>query len=175
MNHGETGAPCDSAPNTEASRRKVYRNKCYSPHVRTCILSVLLFIMAACVPQIPATTPPQLQHTPGAFVVVDERIYDAGVFRVAYPSGWRIVKSSIAAAPMEVVFVSPDDAIRLELYVSGACIILEGTLEPHLTDAYASVPIAAGLLCLYGRAPIEREAEFRQIFEQVRDSVRSGD
>jgi hypothetical protein len=137
-------------------------------------LSVLTMLIAACVPQIPATTPPQLQHTPGAFVVVDEHVYDAGVFRVAYPAGWRIVKSSVASAPMEVIFVSPDDAMTIRVY-AGTCLILEGTLEPHLTDAYASVPIAAGLLCLYGRAPVEREAEFRQIFEQVRASVRSGD
>src|SRR5687768_6640877 len=69
--------------------------------------SLLLF---GCVPAAP---PIQLQATPGAFVRVDEHIYDAGAFRVANPPGWRIVKSSIAAAPMQVVFVSPDETMTI--------------------------------------------------------------
>lgn len=68
------------------------------------------FIMGACSPLVPATTPPQLDHTPGAFVIVTEDTFDGGIFRVDYPSSWRIVKTSIAGAEnLQVVFVSPDD------------------------------------------------------------------
>ena len=72
-------------------------------------------LMSACQPLVPATTPPQLQHTPGAFVSLTADSYDAGVFRVRYPEGWRVVKTNIAAAPMAVVFVSPDDTLTIQL------------------------------------------------------------
>jgi hypothetical protein len=127
----------------------------------------LVALIAACVPHIPATIPPQLQHTPGAFVVVDERTYDAGVFRVVYPSGWRIVKSSVASAPMEVIFVSPDDAMTLQVYAAD-CPTAEETPDPAWIDLYRT----AARACLYGHAPAEREAEFMPIFEQVAASIR---
>jgi hypothetical protein len=75
-------------------------------------LRILIFslLIGACVPIVPATTPPQLKHTPGAFVVVTEGTFDAGVFRVDYPQWWRVVKTSIASTAMiQVVFVAPDD------------------------------------------------------------------
>ena len=69
----------------------------------------------------PATTPPQLEHTPGAFVVVTDEIFDAGVFRVNYVPSWRIVKSSIAEADyIQVVFVAPDESTITILQVENA-------------------------------------------------------
>lgn len=76
-------------------------------YLRIVIFSLLI---GACVPIIPATTPPQLKHTPGAFVVVTDGTFDAGVFRVDYPQSWRVVKTSIASTAMiQVVFVAPDE------------------------------------------------------------------
>ena len=43
--------------------------------------SLLCVVMGACAPLVPATTPPQLAHTPGAFVVVTDKTFDAGMFR----------------------------------------------------------------------------------------------
>jgi len=72
---------------------------------------VLSFLLGACAPIVPATTPPQLKHTPGAVVVVTNKTVDAGVFQVDYPQSWRIVKTSIAATPfIQLVFVAPDDS-----------------------------------------------------------------
>ena len=77
-------------------------------NLRYIILSLLI---GACAPLVPATTPPQLQYTPGAFVVVTNETFDAGVFRVDYPQSWRVVKTSIAStAFLQVVFVAPDES-----------------------------------------------------------------
>ena len=72
-------------------------------------LIFLSLVLAGCAPIVPATTPPQLEHTPGAVVIVTENSFDAGVFQVDYPQSWRVVKTSIAASPLiQVVFVAPD-------------------------------------------------------------------
>jgi hypothetical protein len=72
---------------------------------------VLSLLIGACAPIVPATTPPQLKHTPGAFVVVTDDTFDAGVFRVDYPQSWRVVKTSIASTSLiQVVFVAPDES-----------------------------------------------------------------
>ncbi len=71
----------------------------------------LSLVIGACAPIVPATTPPQLEHTPGAFVIVTNETFDAGVFRVDYPQSWRVVKTSIASTPLiQVVFVTPDES-----------------------------------------------------------------
>jgi len=72
---------------------------------------ILSLVIGACAPIVPATTPPQLEHTPGAFVVITHETFDAGVFRVDYPQSWRVVKTSIASTPfIQVVFVTPNDS-----------------------------------------------------------------
>ena len=74
-------------------------------------LALFIMLLSACAPIIPATTPPQLEHEPGAFVVVTDKRFDAGLFRVDYPKSWRVVKTSIAAADhLQVVFVAPDSS-----------------------------------------------------------------
>ena len=77
-------------------------------YLRIIILSIYV---GACSPIVPATTPPQLEYTPGAFVVVTDEMFDAGIFRVDYPKSWRVVKTSIASTNMiQVVFVAPDES-----------------------------------------------------------------
>ncbi len=77
-------------------------------YLRIIFLSLMI---GGCAPIVPATTPPQLEHTPGAFVVVTNETFDAGVFRVDYPHSWRVVKTSIASTPLiQVVFVTPDES-----------------------------------------------------------------
>lgn len=73
---------------------------------RLCL--ALLLLACGCLPHIPATVPPQLSHTPGAFVRLSESHFDAGSFRLDYPPAWRIIKTSTAAAAqLEVVFAAP--------------------------------------------------------------------
>ena len=76
-------------------------------------LRLIFFVMllGGCAPIVPATAPPQLEHTPGAFVAVADNFFDAGRFRVDYPKSWRVVKTSIAAADhLQVVFAAPDSS-----------------------------------------------------------------
>lgn len=123
-------------------------------------------IFSGCVP---AATPPQLQHTPGAYVRVDGRMYDAGVFRAAYPSGWRIVKSSIAAAPMQVVFVSPDDAMTITLSETP---LPEPASSPGILTRTEPISLPDGtVIYVRGRYPAEREAAFNRAWERVTGSM----
>ncbi len=126
-----------------------------------------IFLIAACTPLIPATTPPQLQHTPGAYVVIDERTLDAGIFQVTYPAGWHVVKNSIAAAPLSFVLVSPDDKMTIQMWVTDArC--ASPTPEPDKVLHFAVLEMQYQQhVCFIGTAPQDQEQAFRVIWEQV--------
>ena len=86
-------------------------------HYRQCKLwflrrvLVVVLLLSACSSLVPATTPAQLQHTPGPFFTISETQFDAGLFRLRYPSTWRVVLLSPANAPLiRVVFVAPDQS-----------------------------------------------------------------
>jgi hypothetical protein len=127
--------------------------------------------IAACTPLIPATTPPQLKHTPGAFVTVDDDYFDAGMFRVDYPDGWRIVKTSVATAPLEVVFASPDNNMTIRILSWGED-YPESTVEPGLHERWERLELADDLtLTVIGYAPMEAQAEFDTLFDRVIASI----
>ena len=135
----------------------------------------VVLCITACTPLIPATTPPQLEHTPGAFITVDDDTFDAGIFRIDYPDGWRIVKTSVASAPLEVVFASPDDSMTIRI-LSWSEPYLEVTVEPGLHERWERVELADDLtLTVIGEAPIETQAEFDTLFDRVITSVTTGD
>ncbi len=74
-------------------------------------VAILFLFASACSPLAPAKTPPQIQHTPGAFVTISETRFDAGVFQLDYPSNWRVVKLSTADTNyLKVAFVAPDQS-----------------------------------------------------------------
>lgn len=65
--------------------------------------------LAACAPLVPATVPPHIKNTPGAFVVVTDKLFDAGDFRLEYPRAWSVVVTSQAYyGRIHVNFVAPD-------------------------------------------------------------------
>lgn len=136
-----------------------------------CIL-MLWLALSACQPLVPARTPPQLQQTPGAFVSLTADTYDAGVFRVRYPEGWRVVKTNIAAAPMSVVFVSPDETLTIQLS--------EAPLDPPDTDASRTFtrsvqqPLNGMTLYAYAEAPLSRRDDLQQLLQRVLESARPG-
>lgn len=74
-------------------------------------------LLAACGSLAPAATPAQLAHTPGPPVMLTGSVYDAGVFSLRYPSGWRIVTGA-ASSPVWVGFVSPDEDVVLVFSVT---------------------------------------------------------
>ena len=74
-----------------------------------------LIFLAGCGALPPADTPPQLAHTPGAPIVVSESRIDAGIFQLAYPPDWRVVKLNEAGGGgLHLMFVAPDGgSVRL--------------------------------------------------------------
>ena len=65
--------------------------------------------LAACVPLIPATVPPHIKNTPGAFVVVTDKLFATSDFRLEFPRSWSVVKTSQAYyGHIQVNFVAPD-------------------------------------------------------------------
>lgn len=71
-------------------------------------LSILL-ALAACAPLVPATVPAHIRNTPGAPVVVTDKLFDAGHFRLEFPRAWSVVITSQAYyGRIHVNFVAPD-------------------------------------------------------------------
>lgn len=74
-------------------------------------VAILFLSASACSPLAPAETPPQIQHTPGAFVTVSETRFDAGIFQLDYPANWRVVKLNTANTDyLKIAFVAPDQS-----------------------------------------------------------------
>ncbi|MCU0511641.1 MAG: hypothetical protein MUE40_03630 [Anaerolineae bacterium] len=120
----------------------------------------LLLLLAGC---LPVTAPPQLQHTPGAFVRVDERRLTAPGFQVQYPPGWRIVRTSIAADPVQVVFVAPDEALTITL----SRVPLPAGAARRTTRTLAD----GTRLYLAGQYPPARAADFEAAWRAVLQSL----
>jgi hypothetical protein len=130
-----------------------------------------LLLITACTPLVPATTPPQLEFTPGAFITVDDEVVDAGFFHVNYPDGWRIVKTSIAAAPLEIVFASPDNSMTIHI-VEGEYPSIESTRDPNIYERRTSRRLSdTTLLTIFGQASIEAQDEFNTLFDTVLNSI----
>jgi len=80
-------------------------------------------VLAACGPVVPATQPPQLltqsalqtEGAPQPYFTITDTHFDAGVFRVRYPGGWRVVTGPAAEPPI-VYFIRPDEAALIILF-----------------------------------------------------------
>ncbi len=90
-------------------------------------------------------------------MVVTDRRFDAGLFRLDYPKSWRVVKTSIAAADhLQVVFVAPDSSTITLTQVDSAAdepavsldngIILQVHIQPADNRAASFAPIAEKLI-----------------------------
>lgn len=127
---------------------------------------VLSLLAGACAPLVPAKTPPQLEHTPGTFVVVTHEKFDAGVFQVEYPRSWRVVKTSIASAEaVQVVFVAPDDS---SVTVTEVDVVTETT-----SDNQQIITLDNGTVVQVVVKPAEvADASFRDAADHLIDSIR---
>lgn len=131
----------------------------------------LTIIINACSSIIPATTPPQLSEPIlGAAIIITDETVDAGIFQVDYPDGWRIVKTSVAGDPIELVFASPNDEMWIR--ISEIPIVRpENALAPNTYEHYENVEIEDFVVYTYGQAPIEQREEFDEIYETVLASI----
>jgi hypothetical protein len=128
------------------------------------LMVIIITIASIVLPNtVPANLAPQLEATPeGTPVVITDDTIRTDTWQLTYPRGWRIVKSSTATDPVQVVLVAPDDAmtitvgeqvladadevVELEqatLYVKGAIAedvnVNEATLVQMLDDIVASI------------------------------------
>ena len=128
-----------------------------------------LLLLCACVP---VEKPPQLTFTPGTPFVVTDEVFDAGVFRVRYPAGWRVI-SGQASAPPSVIFVAPDDAALMMLAVGNieSPPILNTDVE--LLTETRTIELNGLTLTAYGTAPADEWDSFMQTFERVLASLAS--
>ena len=133
-------------------------------YLRYLILGLLL---GACAPIIPATTPPQFQHTPGTFVIVTDNTFDAGVFRVNYPPSWRVVKTSIASTDLvQVVFVAPDK--------SSITLTQTDIIGESISDDERFVTLENDIIIQVITTPSEDVGNtFNDLANQLIDSIRS--
>jgi hypothetical protein len=131
-------------------------------------VAVLVLLVAACGPIVPATTPPQLKFTPGPAVVVTDRTYETRAFTVRYPSGWRVVTGA-ADQPISVVFVAPDEVSTITVQ---AGYLNNTTFDEAFQTDVRGITLGDGtVVTAIGRAPVERWATFGPVFEMVIASV----
>lgn len=133
-------------------------------------LGVLVLILAACLPDIPATTPPQLGATAGAPISVDRTEISTTTYRLRYPQGWRVVKANPAQSLTYLVFVSPDEQIQIQL--SEMPLALAPTPSPEQIQQERWLNV--GGVHLYGRliAPRDLAEPARQYFAALLASLR---
>lgn len=133
------------------------------------ILLCCLLTVVGCRPLIPATVPPQLSATPGEFITIDDQAVYTRLWQMRYPDGWRVVKISVAAEPLRLVFVSPDESMLIEIAEAP---IAEATPEPAQHIAQDRLQVGGQTLYLRGSAPASARTTFAAIYEYVRASLR---
>lgn len=139
------------------------------PTVRRNLFGLLLMgLLAACGPIVPATVPPQVAQTPAtAFITVERDRIHTDAFSLTYPAGWRVVKSSVADTPLTLVLVSPDDAQQIVVSAAPIPPISQSPDNvPHVSQATA-VLIGETVVYLRGNAPADQRASFNAAFRLV--------
>lgn len=136
------------------------------------ILTLLIVGLSACRSLVPATTPPQLDHTPGIPITITEDTIITPDFSLNYPDGWRVVKTSIAGAPLSFAFASPDDAIVITLTSEG-CSNPEmlPTPDARMTIRDMCVALSMTTIHLTGEARLEQDIDLLQAMEQIERSL----
>jgi hypothetical protein len=136
--------------------------------IALCCAAVLALIAAGC---IPARLPENLSNTPGAAVMITDRVFEAPTFTVRYPGGWRIVTGP-AAFPAAVVFVAPDEKSTIKLQVGE---LNQVNLDDGKTRTEVrAVTLTNGIkLTAVASAPPEQWAAFLPLFEAVLASLKA--
>lgn len=124
-------------------------------------------ILSACQSIVPATSPPQLSHTPGASLTITDNHIDAGWFTLDFPDGWRVV-TNIAIEPLHFTLVSPDDEmfIIVEVHLGGCSIV-----QPSQTPGFYSRHECRENLFITATVDVEFQATFHPAFDLVIDSI----
>lgn len=127
----------------------------------------MIFLCVGCASLVPATTPPQLFSTPGAFIRFDDDSVYSDAFAVDTPADWRIVRVSPASDPLHLVMVSVDDMMRIDVALS--------PLNSADAMAYVvqdQVQLGETIIYIMGQTAIDDTALFEAIYQQILDSIR---
>lgn len=140
------------------------------PFLRARYIAPLLIVFVGACGSLPAQVPPQLQHTPGPSLVVQERTLQTASYQVDPPAGWRIVKSTIASEPIVLVLVAPDDVMMMTIGDAPLAALPEDA-DFVLREAVVTLPNGQSVY-LRGQGKREMAAQFETIFEAVQSSIR---
>lgn len=133
--------------------------------MRRALILIGVLLAVGCSSPIPATTPPQIQHTMGAIVRVDDNFFHAPEFTVRYPQGWRIVKLNPDIEPLRLAMISPDNTLYIIMDtqpIKPEDYPTEGAFTTQTTR-----PLAWGTLHIMGIAPPEVWSTFELTLEYV--------
>lgn len=126
---------------------------------------LILLTATTCTSLVPAKTPVQLDHTPGAFISIDEERIHAENFAFSYPQGWRVVKINPAIEPLRFVLVSPDETMLIEVATTP---LPQATPAPDATQS-ADVVFANGQrLYIRGQGEATHADELAAVYAQFR-------
>lgn len=129
--------------------------------------------IVGCTPLVPATPPEQLSFTPSAPIYFDGQTIFTPEFEVRYPAGWRVVRLNLGEESTRLAFASPtdDEQAMWVIYVKAG--VLEALPATGKQVVVESVTLETGqLVTLVGETPLDTQAEFLPIFEQVKASLR---
>lgn len=134
------------------------------------IVMAACLLLAACGSIIPATTPPQLDYTPGPGIVVSDNSVQTPAFSLRYPEGWRVVTGQ-AGLPPSVVLVAPDETSTISI-ING--VLPEETNEADsLQSLRRPLTLSSGVeVSIIGRAPADTWTSFLPTFEAVATSIK---
>jgi len=118
----------------------------------------------------PAQPPPQLQHTPGPVLVVQERTLQTPAYWIDPPAGWRIVKSTIASDPIVLVLVSPDESMVMNIGEEPVSLFPDDFTFVE-RDAVVTLPNGKEVY-MAGQGKRENAPQFDAIFDAVQHSIR---
>ena len=130
----------------------------------TIIAASCCAVLGACSPLLPAAAPPQLTHTPGAYIEISRGHFKADSFQFDYPPSWRLVKQAAANT----------DGMHIILRAPGGGELSMRVVE---TDAGADgpfIPLAKGnLLVLTVDASTDPSATLDSEIQHIISSIRS--
>ena len=135
----------------------------YSPPIACAAAAIFCLIVAACSPLPRASAPPQLRHTPGAYIEIANGHFNAGAFQFDFPATWLVVKQSAANADgLHIILRAP----------SGAELSLRAVDSETGEDAVL-IPLAkGGFVAATINAPDDLSTRLAAELEQIIRSIR---
>lgn len=129
-----------------------------------------LIVLAGCQSLIPATTPPQLDHTPGTPLTITDHQIDTEWFSLDYPDGWRVV-TNVAIAPIHLTLISPDDEIVIIVAETTGIDFSIPTPQAGVYTRWERLRHEGRDLSLSGEIDDAFATEFNQFFDSILESV----